>query len=85
MSERAVFSANGQVEAQQVQQFLQAAGIASILRGESLSKTHGLNITELGKVDVLVADADEERAVELLAAVERGDLALTEDDEELNT
>lgn len=80
--ERCVFIANGQIEAEQVRAFLEAAGIESVLRGESLTKTHSLTVAELGKVEVFVAEGDEERANELLAAVERGDLRLDPDEED---
>jgi hypothetical protein len=80
--ERCVFIANGQIEAEQVRAFLEAAGITSVLRGESLTKTHSLTVSELGKVEVFVSENDEERANELLAAVERGDLRLDPDEED---
>lgn len=79
--ERCVYTASGQIEAEQVRAFLEAAGITSILRGESLTKTHGVTVSEIGKVDVFVLEGDADRANELLAAVERGELQLTEDDE----
>jgi hypothetical protein len=64
---RSVFAANGEIEAQQVLAFLEAAGISSELRGESLRKTHGLTLDGLGRVEVLVAAVDEDRARGLLA------------------
>jgi hypothetical protein len=70
--ETRVFTASGEVEAQQVQGFLEAAGIATQLRGEALRKTHGLTVDGLGRVDVLVSSGDEERARELLASAESG-------------
>jgi hypothetical protein len=76
---RRVFVANGQVEAQQVQAFLEAAGVASVLRGESLSKTHGLTLDGLGRVEILVAEADQERARNLLRSAEAGEFRLAED------
>jgi hypothetical protein len=79
-AERLVYSANGQTEAEQVRAFLEASGIASVLRGESITKTHGVTVSDLGRVDIFVAEADAERANELLASVERGDLQLTEDE-----
>jgi hypothetical protein len=80
-SERCVFTASGQIEAEQVRSFLEGSGIPSVLRGESLTKTHGVTVSELGKVDVFVAEADADRANELLASVERGDLQLSDEDE----
>ncbi|MCA1561024.1 MAG: DUF2007 domain-containing protein [Acidobacteria bacterium] len=75
-----VFVANGQMQAQQVRSFLESEGITTILRGESLSKTHGLTLDGLGRVDVLVDTADEARARDLLRSAEAGDLRLKDDD-----
>jgi hypothetical protein len=80
-AERCVFTASGQIEAEQVRAFLEASGITGVLRGESLTKTHGVTISELGRVDVFVPESDAEHAIELLASVERGDFQLSEDDE----
>lgn len=74
-----MFVANGQLQAQQVRSFLEAEGIATVFRGESLSKTHGLTLDGLGKVEVLVDEADEERARALLASAEAGELRLGDD------
>lgn len=76
---RCVFVANGQLQAQQVRSFLEADGISTVLRGESLSKTHGLTLDGLGKVEVFVDEADEERARALLASAEAGELRLNDD------
>jgi hypothetical protein len=76
---RCVFVANGQIEAQQVQAFLQAAGVASVLRGESLSKTHGLTLDGLGRVEIIVARTDADRARALLGSAEAGEFRLGED------
>jgi hypothetical protein len=77
--ERRVFTASGELHAQQVRAFLEAAGIATDLRGESLRNTHGLTINELGMVEILVSDADEDRARALLASVENGEFRLGDD------
>ena len=76
---RPVFAANGEIQAQQVLTFLEAAGIPSELRGESLRKTHGLTLDGLGMVEVLVAAVDEERARALLASAEGGEFRLDDD------
>jgi len=80
-AERCVFTASGQTEAEQVRGFLEAAGIPSALRGESLTKTHGVTVSELGRVDVFVSEADADRANDLLASVERGEFRLNDEDE----
>jgi hypothetical protein len=76
---RRVFTASGEIEAQQVRAFLEAAGISSELRGESLRNTHGLTLDGLGRVDILVSDADEPRASALLAAAEADEFRLADD------
>lgn len=77
---RCVFTANGEIQAHQVRAFLEAAGISSELRGESLRKTHGLTLDGLGMVEIVVADVEEDRARALLASAERGELRLDDDD-----
>jgi putative signal transducing protein len=79
-SRRCVFVANGQVHAQQVRSFLEAEGVETVLRGESLSKTHGLTLDGLGRVEILVEQADEDRARTLLASAEAGELRLSDED-----
>ena len=74
-----VFVANGEVQAQQVRTFLEAAGIASSLSGESLRHTHGLTLDGAGAVQILVSAAHAEHARSLLAAAESGQFRLSED------
>jgi hypothetical protein len=78
-NEICVFTASGEMEAQQVRAFLAASGISSALRGESLRKTHGLTIDGLGLVEIVVSKDDEEQARALLASAERGVFRLDED------
>jgi hypothetical protein len=74
-----VFVANGEVQGQQVRAFLETAGIATVVRGESLRHTHGLTLNGLGAVEILVAEADVERARSLLDAAEAGQFRITDD------
>ena len=74
-----MFVANGQLHAQQVRSFLEAEGVETVLRGESLSKTHGLTLDGLGQVEILVDAADEERARALLDSADVGALRLGDD------
>ena len=78
-----VFIASGEVQAQQVRAFLEAAGIATAVRGESLRVTHGLTLDGLGAVEILVSDADVEQARALLDSAEAGQLRLGDDAEDL--
>lgn len=74
-----VFVASGQLEAELVRSFLQGAGIGCILRGESLSKTHGLTLDGLGRVELLVAEADADRARALLESADSGEFRIAGD------
>jgi hypothetical protein len=74
---RNVFIASGEIHAQQVRAFLEAAGIQSSERGEALRHTHGLTVDGLGAVEIMVAERDAERARELLASAEAGDFRLS--------
>ena len=76
-----VFVASGEVEAQQIRAFLEAAGIATAERGETLRKTHGLTVDGLGAVDILVAEADLAQAREMLGSAEAGAFRLGDDAE----
>jgi hypothetical protein len=76
-----VFVASGEMHASQVRAFLEADGIQTAVRGESLRKTHGLTLDGLGAVEILVAEADVERARSLLDAADAGQLRLGDDAE----
>jgi len=67
------------MHAEQVRAFLGADGIATVIRGESLRQTHGLTLDGLGAVEILVADADIERARSLLDEAEAGRFELGSD------
>ena len=74
-----VFVANGEVHAQQIRAFLEAAGISTTVRGESLRHTHGLTVDGLGAVQIVVADEDAARARALLNAADGGEFRLPDD------
>ena len=76
---RAVFVTSGEIQAQQVRAFLEASGISAEFRGESLRNTHGLTLDGLGRVEILVASVDEDRARALLASAEDGRFRLEDD------
>ena len=77
-----VFIANGEVHAQQVRAFLEAAGISTVERGEALRNTHGLTLDGLGTVEIFVAAGDAEEARTLLKSAEAGAFRLGEDSAE---
>jgi hypothetical protein len=74
-----VFVASGEVQAQQVRAFLEAAGIATAERGEALRKTHGLTVDGLGAVEILVESADADQARELLNSADAGMFRIADD------
>ena len=73
---RCVFIANGEMQAQQVRAFLEAADIPAAERGESLRHTHGFMLDGLGAVEIHVREADAGRARALLDAAEAGTFRL---------
>lgn len=73
-----VFVASGELHAQQVRAFLEAAGISSIERGEALRNTHGLTVDGLGAVEILVPEADAADARALLDSAEAGEFRLND-------
>ena len=77
-----VYTASGEIEAQQVKGFLEANGIPCFFQGEALRKTHGLTLDGLGRVEVHVLENDVKAATELLARAEAGELTLKEDEEQ---
>ena len=74
-----VFVANGEIHAQQVRAFLEAAGIRTLVHGEALRHTHGLTLDGLGTVQILVEPDDADRARSLLESAEAGDFRLPDD------
>ena len=78
---RCVFVANGEMQAQQVRAFLEAADIPAAERGESLRNTHGFRLDGLGAVEIYVREADADRARSLLDSAEAGRFRLADDDE----
>jgi hypothetical protein len=75
---RSVFVASGEIQAQQVRSFLEAAGIETATRGESLRNTHGLTLDGLGAVEILVAESDAEQARALLESAEAGEFRIAD-------
>ncbi len=74
---RCVFVANGELHSQQVRAFLEASGIHTSERGEALRHTHGLTLSGLGTVEIMVDESDEARARLLLASADAGAFRLS--------
>ena len=73
-----VSTVQGQFAEQQVRAFLEAHGIETHVRGETLRTTHGIFIDGLGAVDILVAVDQVDVARELLTRADRGEFAIDE-------
>jgi predicted deacylase len=71
-----VTTVQGEIEEQQMRAFLEAHGIATVVRGEALRKTHAFVLDGLGAVEIMVAPDDEAAARDLIAAVNSGELEL---------
>lgn len=76
-----VFVASGELQAQQVRGFLEAAGISTFERGEALRKTHGLTVDGLGAVEILVEAVDADQARALLDSADAGAFRIGDDAE----
>ncbi len=74
-----VSTAQGQFDESQLRAFLEANGIPTQSRGETLRTTHGLSLDGLGTVDILVPRDQADAARDLLAQAERGELRLADD------
>ena len=75
-----VCTAQGEFEETQIRTFLGAHGIPTTAWGEALRKTHAFVLDGLGEVQIQVPAEHAERAKELLAAVERGEMSIDADD-----
>jgi Putative prokaryotic signal transducing protein len=73
-----VFVASGEIHAQQVRAFLEAAGVSTVERGEALRNTHGLTLDGLGSVGIFVPAEDAEEARSLLSSAEAGRFRIDE-------
>lgn len=79
-----VSTAQGQFDEGQLRAFLEANGIPTQTRGETLRITHGFSLDGLGAVEILVPREHAETARDLLARAERGELRIEDDDTTLD-
>jgi hypothetical protein len=77
----AVSTVQGQFAEAQVRAFLEANGIPTQVRGETLRTTHGISIDGLGSVEILVPGDRADEARELLAQADAGALTLVADED----
>jgi hypothetical protein len=77
----AVATVQGQFAEEQLRAFLEAHGIPTQVRGETLRTTHGISIDGLGSVEILVPHDQADEARELLTEAETGRFALVPDED----
>ena len=61
-----IYKAAGQLEAEMLKAFLEAQEIPVTLNQESIGRTYGLSAGRLGEVHILVPDAREDEARQIL-------------------
>ena len=71
-----ISTVQGQFVEAQIKAFLEVNDIPCQLRGESLRLTHAISIDGIGAAEVLVPASLADRARDLLAQAERGELAI---------
>jgi hypothetical protein len=71
-----VSTVQGQFAEAQVRAFLDAHGIETRVRGETLRTTHGISIDGLGQVEILVPEEQAADARDLLARADHGDFRI---------
>ena len=70
---------DGAINAEPILAALRANGIPARTVGEALGSVYGLTLDGLGEVTIVVPIEHEEQALELIAAAEGDQLALTDD------
>jgi hypothetical protein len=76
----AVSTVQGQFAEEQLRAFLEANGIPTQVRGETLRTTHGFSIDGLGRVEILVPSDKADEARDLINHAEAGALSLAADE-----
>ena len=71
-----ISTVQGQFEEAKLRGFLDGHDILTQVHGETLRATHGFSIGGLGSVEILVRRTDEDKARDLIAKADRGELAV---------
>jgi len=75
----AVSTVQGQFAEEQVRAFLEANGIPTEVRGETLRTTYGISVDGIGRVEILVPVDRADEARDLLKQADTGALSLAVD------
>ena len=71
-----ISTVQGQFEEANLRAFLGGHDILTQVHGETLRATHGFSVGGLGSVEILVRRTDADKASDLIAKAERGELAV---------
>jgi Putative prokaryotic signal transducing protein len=77
----AVSTVQGQFAEEQVRAFLEANGIPTEVRGETLRTTYGISVDGIGRVEILVPGDRADEARDLLKQADTGALSLVADED----
>ena len=81
-----ISTVQGQFEEANLRAFLDGHDILTQVHGETLRATHGFSVGGLGSVEILVRRRDADKARDLIAKAERGELVVPEmDSDETST
>lgn len=69
-----VYSASGQLAGEMIRLLLESMNITAFVVQESAGVTYGLTVGPLGEVKVYVPEDQVDQALEVIAAMEKGDL-----------
>ena len=75
----AVSTVQGQFAEEQIRAFLEANGIPTEVRGETLRTTYGISVDGIGRVEILVPVDRADEARDLLKQAESGAFSLVAD------
>jgi hypothetical protein len=76
-----VYTAQGRLAAEMIKALLESFNIPAILSQESVGATYGLTVGDLGEVEVRVITSHENEALDVLRAMDNGDLEFQDPDE----
>jgi hypothetical protein len=74
-----VYSVSGQLQGQMIRIFLESKGISAFIEEESAATVYGLGVGPLAEAKLMVPEAQSAQALEILAALDRGDYALPDE------
>jgi hypothetical protein len=73
-----VYTASGQLQGQMIRIFLESKGITAMVNEEGAGTAFGLGVGPLAEAEILVPEAQAEKARQILDALNRGEYALPE-------